>query len=133
MKNLIFLLVTAALLSSCLQNDYPSYDYKYLTIDEAIAPASFTFGQKDTIKLKYTLPNSCHSFSDVYYEYKDNTRIVAIIALVDLENVCTQVTIPKEYNLIVTATQQEDYVFKFWKGTDSDGNNIYDEIVVPVN
>ena len=39
----------------------------------------------------------------------------------------------EEYDLLVTAKQEEGYLFKFWKGTDNNGENIFEEVVVPVN
>ena len=79
------------------------------------------------------MPNGCYHFNDVYYEYKDSTRIVAIRASKELEAYCTGALIMKEYDLLVTAKQEEDYLFKFWKGTDNNDENIFEEVIVPVN
>jgi hypothetical protein len=136
MKKATLLLIGLLVFYSCLDNDNNEVDftYEYLTIDEAITPASFTFGKQDSITIKYSLPNNCYSFNRLFYEYRDTTRVVAVFALVDLNNsICTQQIIPKEYKFAVTATQREDYIFKFYKGEDSGGESIFDEIVVPVN
>lgn len=133
MKKTILLLIGILVFSSCLKNDDINYTYEFLSIKEAQAPTSFTFGQKDTITLKYQLPNGCYSFNSVYYEHQDTVRIVAIRAFVDLDNNCTEAIREKEYKLIVTASQKEDYLFKFYKGKDNDGKNIFEEVVVPVN
>lgn len=134
MKKFSILLLSLFIFYSCLNNDDDSnFTYEYLPIDEAITPASFTFGEVDTIKVKYSLPNGCYSFNDLYYEYQDTARVVAVIALVALDEACTQAVIQQEYRFPVTASQQEDYLFKFWKGRDSQGNNMYEEVVVPVN
>jgi hypothetical protein len=34
---------------------------------------------------------------------------------------------------LVRASQEEDYIFKFWKGKDTNGENIFEEVIVPVN
>lgn len=134
MKKIIILFLGAFIFTSCLNNENKTnFDFELLPIDEYTTPASFTFGEKDTIKLKYTFTNGCYSFDDVYYEYQDTTRIVAVRALVELDKACTEAIIQYEYNLIVQASQSEDYVFKFWKGKDSNGENIFDEVIVPVN
>ena len=135
MKKIILLFVASILFYACLNNNdnQVNFDYALLPIDEYTVPTSFTFGEKDTIKVKYSFPNGCYSFDNVYYEYLDTTRIVAIRALVSLEENCTLAIIEGNYDLIVTATQEEDYVFKFWKGTDSNGDNIFEEVIVPVN
>lgn len=133
MKKILILLVSVLGLSSCLNNDEPNFKYEFLKIDEAITPQSFTFMQKDTITLKYTLPNTCYSFYNVSYEYKDVERIVAVVALVLLDDPCAQVTEQKEIKFPVLASQKEDYVFKFYKGKDNDGRNIFQEVIIPVN
>lgn len=134
MKKIFLILAATFIFISCSNNDDSiNYSYSFLPVDEVTAPASFTYGQSDTLKLKYTLPSGCYYFNDIYYEYQDTTRIVAIRAVQELETNCTTATIEKEYNLIVRATQLEDYVFKFWKGTDNNGENIFEEVVVPVN
>ncbi|PWG05805.1 hypothetical protein [Polaribacter aquimarinus] len=134
MKKIIILLLGVLVLTSCLEsNDRINFDYELLPIDEYTVPNSFTLGEKDTVNLKYTFKNGCYSLDNVYYEYQDTARIVAISALVELDKACTEAIVQYEYNLIVTATQEEDYVFKFWKGKDSNGENIFDEVIVPVN
>ncbi|WP_435414033.1 hypothetical protein [Polaribacter aestuariivivens] len=134
MKHTVLLLVAILAFSSCLNtDDLPNYKYEFIGINEAETPTSFTFGARDTINLKYTLPNSCYSFDNIYYEYQDTARVVAVRAFVDLDAVCTQATIEKEYKLIVNVSQKQDYLFKFFKGKDTDGENIFEEIVIPVN
>ena len=132
MKKIIFTLLAVVTLSSCLNEDIPKYQHKVLSIDEAITPVSFKFGEVDTIKVKYTLPNGCHQFRSLYYQHKDTIRIVAINIIENLETNCTQATIEKEYKFPVKATQKEAYLFKFWKGKDTDGKDVFEEKVVPV-
>ena len=134
MKKLV-LLLSVILLSSCLNNDddLPKYKYEFIKIDEVTAPDNFTFGEKDTISIKYTLPNKCYHFNDIYYDYNDTIRTVAVRAIVDLDEFCAEVITQKEYKLIVNALQKEDYLFKFYKGKDNEGKSIFEEIVIPVN
>lgn len=135
MKKLAFFIGIIFIFSSCLNNDdVENYGYDFVAIDEAKTPINFTFGEVDTITVKYTLPNSCYSFRSIYYEYQDTARVVAINAFVDLSNsICNPGTAQQEYKIPVSATQKEDYIFKFYKGKDSIGKNIFEEIVVPVN
>lgn len=128
------LLLVLHLLFSLLFKQWTYKFWIYIrTYNGNYSPVSFTFGETDTLKLKYTLPNGCYHFNDVYYEYKDSTRIVAIRASIELDAYCTEALIMEEYDLLVTAKQEEDYLFKFWKGTDNDGENIFEEVIVPVN
>ena len=135
MKKTALLLFGLLVFYSCLNddNDTPNYVFEYLPIDSVITPESFVFGETDSITVKYTLPNGCYNFDRIYYETKDTTRIVAVTAYVELDVNCTQVAIEEEHKFAVKASQEEDYVFKFFKGTDSNGENIFEEVIVPVN
>lgn len=133
MKKIILILFASAFLSSCLNDDEPKFQLEYLPIDEAITPQSFEMGIVDTIKLKYTLPNSCYFFNDLHYEYQDTIRVVAIIGAKQLDVNCAEVITQKEFKFTVMPNQTEDYVFKFYKGRDSNNESIFDEVVIPVN
>ena len=130
---------------SCLDNDQegpnyflnkvaddPNYRYEYLPIDSAITPESFTFGETDTITMTYFLLNGCYSFDQIYKEVKGTTSTVAVSAIVELDLFCTEALIEEQTKFTVKATQKEDYVFKFYKGLDSTGSEIFEEVVVPV-
>ena len=69
----------------------------------------------------------------MYFQHQDTARIVAIRALEYLDISCAQATIQKDLNIPILASQTEDYLFKFWKGVDANGNDLFDEIVIPVN
>ncbi|OSY88995.1 hypothetical protein WH52_04865 [Tenacibaculum holothuriorum] len=125
---LVFLII---LYVSCSIDD-PDYRYKLLPIQESETPQSFKFGEVDTIKVKYTLPNTCFSFHSLYYEYRDTTRIVAIRTLEKLEETCQEISVERELKFPVKVSQKEDYIFKFWKGKDSDGKDIFEEKIVLV-
>ena len=135
MKKIILLFASILLFYSCLNsdNDRVNLAFELLPIDEYTTPESFTFGQKDTIKIKYSLKNGCYYFDNIYYEYQDTTRIVAVRSIIDLDSNCTEAITQYDYDLVVTAAQEEDYVFKFYKGTDTNGDSIFEEVVVPVN
>lgn len=133
MKKVALLIIGVVLFSACLNDDYDNFVYEFVKIDEVITPESFTFGKKDTLKLKYSLPSSCYQFNDVYYEYQDTARLVAVRALVNVDADCKEVVTEREVSLVVEAVQKEDYLFKIYKGKDSDGKSIFEEIVVPVN
>lgn len=133
MKKWILIFLSVLVFYSCLNNDDPNFKYEFLTIDSVETPVNLTFGEIESIKIKYSLPNGCYSFDRLYYEYQDTSRVVAVTAFVSLENACNQAIIEEEYTFAVKATQREDYVFKFWKGKDTNGEDLFDEVVIPVN
>lgn len=102
-------------------------------INEAITPARFTYRTSDTIILKYTLPNSCFSFKRLYYSKERNTRVIAIDGIEDLASTCSQANMEREIRVPIHVLQEKDYVFKFYKGKDSEGKAIFDEVIVPVD
>jgi len=128
-----FALIILSLFVLSCSEETPLFEFSTLPIDEAKTPVSFTYKTSDTIVLKYTLPNACFSFNNVYYEYDRNSRIVGINVIKDLEKTCNQATIEKEIKLPIHVLQEEDYIFKFYKGKDANGDLIFEEITVPVN
>jgi len=132
MKKYLLFAVSIILLSSCIKNTEPLQELKLLPIDEVTVPPFFTFNQVDTIKVKYTLPNSCHHFHSVYYQYQDTTRIIAIRAVKNLETSCAEITQQIEYKIPILVSQREDYLLKFWKGKDNQQEDIFEEIIINV-
>ncbi len=132
-KKILIITIVIFTLFSCSLDDDSSFRISTLPIKEAIVPDSFEFGQFYDITVYYDLPDGCHSFYNLFYQHDGASRIVAINSLVDTESACTLAIIEKEYTFSVEATQEEDYTFKFWKGTDNNGDDIFVEVIVPVN
>ena len=134
-KILVSIFVLITLLSCSLNDDdvNSNLTLKTLPIKEAIVPESFDFGQRHQITVFFDLPDECHSFYNLFYKHEGTSRIVAVNSLVNNTASCTLAIIEKEFTFTVEATQQEDYTFKFWKGTDSNGDDIFEDVIVPVN
>ncbi len=132
-KNILTLALVLLTVSSCsLEDDNSNLSIETLPIKEATVPQEFEYGAIYMLKVVYDLPSGCHSFYDLYYQYESTARIIAINSVVNTNLACTEALIEREYEFEVSVTQQEDYIFKFWKGTDSTGNDIFEEIIVPV-
>lgn len=133
-KNILILILVITTFSSCsLDDDDSNLSIETLPIKEAMVPIEFEFGSIYKLKIIYDLPSGCHTFYDLYYQYENTARIIAVNSLVNDNLACTEALIEREYEFEVNVTQQEDYIFKFWKGTDNAGNDIFEEIIVPVN
>ncbi|MDJ0646756.1 MAG: hypothetical protein QNJ57_12305 [Flavobacteriaceae bacterium] len=134
MRNFFLYAVTILLMSSCaLDDDSSSFELQTLPIKSAEVPASFTLNELYNITVTYDLPNGCHNFHSLFFQQEGNERIVAINTLVSLGVVCTEALIEESFTFDIIASQRDDYVFKFWKGVDTNGENIFDEVIVPVN
>jgi len=132
-KILITFLVSVTLISCSLGDDNdPNLELKTLPIKSYVLPTEFEYGLSYTVKIEYDLPDGCHAFYDLYYKQEDASRIVAISALVDTQAACAEVITMKEHEFVVNIAQSRDYTFRFWKGEDNHGNDIFEDVIVPV-
>ena len=135
MNRIVLNLVLVFLFVSCSLDDDNTSNVKLetLPIKEAIVPDEFIFGSRHDITITYDLPSGCHSFYNLFYRYEGTSRTVAVNSLVNESTACTDDIREFEYTFEVNVVQREDYIFKFWKGIDGEGENIFEEIIVPVN
>jgi hypothetical protein len=132
-KIVLFLVVITSFLSCSLDNDSPTYTYQVLPVDSYVVPASFNLGKTYEIKLKYQKPTSCHIYQGIYYEKNLNIRTIAVQTAVQNNQVCTLEIPPLSevsFNFFVTNTGS--YIFKFYKGEDAAGKDIFEEVEIPV-
>ncbi|MCD9562109.1 hypothetical protein [Tenacibaculum maritimum] len=133
MKKIIAIFfVIVGMMFSCTKDEASMYKHRILPVKEIKAPKEFEFGRVATITITYELPNTCSYFRSLYYEYKGTTRVIAVNVVEDLETACTQKVIKNEFKFPVRAVQRNDYLFKFWKGKDKEGKDVFKEVVIPV-
>ena len=135
MKKIALILVLMTTIVGCsLDNgNNDTYTYSVLPIESYTLPETFKLGETYTIKLKYQKPTSCHSYQGIYYAKDLNTRTIGIQAAVLDKQVCgTEVPPVSEvsFNFQVTATGS--YVFKFYKGKDADGKDLFENVEIQV-
>jgi len=135
MKKLFLYLALITSLVSCSldNNNSDSYTYEVLAVDSYVVPESFTLGETYEIKLKYQKPSSCHMFQGIYYSKDLNTRTIAIQTAVQDNQVCTADIPPLSevsFNFVVNNTGS--YIFKFYKGKDDSGTDIFEEKEIQV-
>lgn len=135
MKKLIALFCVFMFVSSCsLDSDNKSIHFEILPVDSVILPAEFHVNTENNIVIKFLRPTSCHGFDGFYYEKDGFTRTVAIQSFVLIENNgCTTLNNQiLEQTLRFTPIETGTYTFKFWKGKDANGENIFEEHVIEV-
>lgn len=135
MKKLALLLLTVFALNSCSVNDdEPNFYLEILPVENYIVPQSLVLNQPTEIKMKYKRPSDCHFYQGIYYEKDGNTRTIAIQSNVVQGDTCTPYTEDQivECSFNFVATGPGPYTFKFYKGEDTNGNNIFEEVTVPV-
>lgn len=134
MKKLLALSLVLLFFVSCsVDNDSPNYSFEVLPVESVDIPTEFTLGETYPITVKYLKPSTCHVFKEFYYSKDLNERTVAPITLVYEGNTCEPLVDVEDeatFNFIVTSNGS--YIFKFWQGEDTNGEDQYLTIEVPV-
>jgi len=133
MKKIISLLVLLFLFNSCVPEDGPNYTFELRPVLSVDIPTEFTLGETYEITMHYNRPTTCHFFNNIYYEKNLNVRTIAVENAVKESNNCMET--PNDattcsFNFLVTSNGS--YLFKFWRGKDEQGNNLYLEYEIPV-
>lgn len=136
MKKLALLLFVSLIGISCsIDDDNGNYYYDVLPVESFELPTSFEFGKVYIVSLKFKRPTDCYTNPSLYFEKNGKIRTIAIQSLVanrkDCEAVPNEIAQELKFNFEVLTTTP--YVFKFYKGTDENGVDIYEEVTVPVN
>jgi len=133
MKQYLFVFFAVITLAGCSSNDDDdNYHFEYVPVLSADVPAEFVYGQTYRLIVTYGMPNNCYSFYHYDYIYEGASRMIAPIAIVNDDEVCTQVPYEGSFFVFVKALQYEPYIFNFWQGEDVNGEPIYLTIEVPI-
>jgi len=135
MKKLAVLFLLSVMVFSCSMDDNENkYHYEFLPVESFEVPDSFEFGQIYTISVFYKRPNDCHTNQSLYFEKKDSTRTIAIQSLVLDKSTCNLLPDEEshkgtfEFEVLNSTT----YLFKFYKGKDENGEDVFEEVIIPV-
>ena len=136
MKRLVLFFLILTTILSCSVNDDDNairIQYEILPIESYILPDEFELGEIYEIMLSYERPSTCHAYHDVYYVSESNERTIAIVNKVFVDNTnCEDIATELETSFSFQALEAGSYVFKFWQGTDANGNDEYITVEVPV-
>ncbi|MFY7987953.1 MAG: hypothetical protein ACOVNP_03655 [Flavobacterium sp.] len=133
MKKLILLVSILFLFNSC-QLDENNFSVEILPVHNVEIPSEFVLGEVYQITMEYYRPSNCHSPYGVYYEKDLNVRTCAVQNLVEERGNCAPVQnilVRETFNFHVTNTG--NYIFKFWTGTDDNGDDTFITYDIPVN
>ena len=125
----IFLLV----ISCSTESNEQTIHYEVLPVDSVIMPTEFYVDVENEITVKFLRPTVCHGFDGFYYEKDGFTRTVAIQSFVLDQSNCAESTTEAAAQLLkFKPTEVGTYLFKFWKGRDSAGADIFEEYSIVV-
>ncbi len=135
MKKIVLLLLVAASFVSCsLNDDYGNnFHHEILPVESVTMPEEFVLGETYEITVTYLRPSTCHEFNNFYYVPELNQRTVAVVTTVYENNDCLPLEnqeVEVSFNFMVNSNGT--YVFKFWQGEDTSGNDTYYIVEVPV-
>ncbi|WP_411766078.1 hypothetical protein [Winogradskyella sp. A3E31] len=133
MRKLILIATIAFLFVSCSINDNnpPNFSLEIMPIESVEIPSEFELGETYEISMSYTRPNGCYEFNDFIYQPEGNTRTVAIVDTVYLDEQCTQAIEEATVSFDFFVTSSETYIFRFYQG-EEEGEDQYLIIEVPV-
>ncbi|MCL9809584.1 hypothetical protein [Flavobacterium luminosum] len=135
MKKFVFLCLIFLSVSSCglWDDDSVPYHGEILPVESAVLPTEFKKDSVYELPIRYVRPTTCYLFDGFYYQKDLNVRVVAIYTTVFEQKGCVPPTTnPVTEILKFKPTTESSYIFKFWKGKDTQGQNIFEEVEVPV-
>lgn len=142
MKKIVLLLLTVVTISSCSleeDNNQPTFYYEILPVESFEVPESVRAGQSYEIIMTYKKPSNCHVYESCYYRTENYTTTVGIQTYVlenpDCKPLENQEPLEASFTFKVESLQNavQPYIFKFYKGKDAYGNDIFEEVSIPVN
>ncbi len=140
MKKIALLLLTAITLTSCSleESNEPRFYYEVLPVESFEVPQSVVLGENYEIKMTYKKPSNCHVYEGCYYRTEGYTTTVGIQTYVldnpDCQPIENMELFESSFTFKVEGFQNaiQPYIFKFYKGKDTSGNDIFEEVSIPV-
>ncbi|MEW7279631.1 hypothetical protein ABW636_13640 [Aquimarina sp. 2201CG1-2-11] len=127
---LVFFIVIV--FTKCSDSDDTSFFYELVPVDKVTVPEQFEKGKKYTITVYYTPPTNCYSFVGLDTEISKNEQTIAVVNLVVNKNDCMENSELLKTSFEFIAEEEKAYIFKFWQGKQTNGNNDYLVIEVPI-
>jgi len=136
MKRILYLITILIIFTNCsLDDDSIQRHFEVLPIESINLPQEFTLNETYTFEFTFIRPTNCYGYNNIINVAENENRTLAVNAIVFENNDCTPTTIDnistQEFEFKVIYDQV--YKFHIWKGKDAQGNDIYDDIEIPVN
>ncbi|MFD2551617.1 hypothetical protein ACFSQP_07285 [Bizionia sediminis] len=133
MKKIIAFACMLISFSCSLPDDTEKTYVELLPIKNAIVPTEFQRGQIYDIFITFERPSECHAFKDIYVKEDSDGYFFAVMSTVFEANYpCQPLTDVLEKSFTFKPGEQTMYVFKFWHGTNEQGEEDYLTFEIPV-
>lgn len=134
-KTPLFLLVIFCItLNSCSLDDGTNTNFytEFIPVDSVDFPDTFVQGQTHQIHVTYTKPSNCYVFNNIVLNVDGHQRTVVVVNTVYPEGNCQPNPQQNTVSFDFYAGSSETYVFKFYQGTNTSGEDQYLIVEVPV-
>lgn len=133
-KYILLVLVSFSVFTSCKIDDYnpPNFYLEIVPIQSVTVPEEFMLNEVYEIFVTYDRPTDCYEFNDFIFQTNLNERTVAVVNTVYTDVACNPAAEQIEVSFDIVVTNSETYVFKFYQGQDTNGNDQYYIVEVPV-
>ena len=144
MKKIIPILFLAFSMLSCsTDDDLANTEYEFAEITASEFPDFFEAGKSYDLKLTFRRPSTCHAFIGIDGGREDpNSNEIFIYAITSIQSNLTNCDSSTDANLTSEGTirnfmvssniDDEELIFKLWRGEEANGDPIYTTVIVPV-
>ena len=134
MKRLLSLTLFACLTLSCSKDDNDSLNQELAPTVSVNIPDSLKTGQAYEFDVLYNKTTSCHYFSGFDVSKKDNLIVVGVVNSYRSGNTnCNSAgNLRQTAKLNFVAEREDFYIFKFWQGKSSVGEDTFLTKEVPI-
>lgn len=119
---------------SCSVDEGVGTSYVLLPIESIQLPDEFSLNEEYEIPFVFKRPTNCHGYYDVFLKVDNEIRILGVQSIVYENPNCEVLTEDNDtsQSFIFKVLYDQIYVFRIWKGVNEFGEEIYEEIEVPV-
>ncbi len=124
---LLVVWVLGVSLAACSLDVGDDFYFEKVPARNVQVPENASLNTDYNLQFDYHLPDGCYTFYNIDYTVvNDTTRIITPYARVQNGVNCTQDTVDSSFTFQFTPSVPKTYVFKFWVGTDDEGNDVFE-------
>ena len=134
MKRLSLLLLFGYLMLGCSKDDSESLNQELVSTVSVNIPDSLKTGQAYEFDVLYKKTTNCHYFSGFDVSKNRNTIVVGVVNNYSsaINNCSTNGNLQETAKLNFVVEREDFYIFKFWQGKSSVGEDIFLTKEVPL-
>ena len=135
MKRLLLFTLVASLILGCSKDDGDSLNQELVPTIAVNIPDSLKTGQSYVFDVLYRKTTNCHYFSGFDVSKNVNTIVVGVVNNYSsvINNCSTNGNLQETAKLNFVVEREDFYIFKFWQGKSSVGEDIFLTKEVPIS